>query len=198
MVLPVMPTGALNNVVRRPVVAAAVTSSPFTGEQQVQDWGGEWWEYSIDFWPQTGNDGRAIAAFLAALRGPVGTFIFEDPAEANTASVGTPLVDGASQTGSTLITKGWSLSITVLSAGQFIQLGSDSTARLHMVTADAVSDGSGNSTLAIWPALRESPVNSSVIVIDNPGVVLRLTQNVDVDITPHTTYQFSVSAREVI
>lgn len=198
MPLPIIPTTALNGVRRTPVTSSAAVGSPFSGKQQVYAWGGEWWEYDLEFWPQYGADGRALSGFLTALGGLTGTFIFKDPAEKNTASVGTPVVAGASQTGSSLNTSGWTPSITVLTAGQFIQLGTDTTTRLHQVTADATSDGGGLATLAIWPALRESPADLASITIDEPGVILRLQESPPTFIAPTTSYRFSLSAREVI
>ena len=34
---------------RRLATATSQTQSPFTGTMEVQDWGGEWWEYDIAF-----------------------------------------------------------------------------------------------------------------------------------------------------
>ena len=198
MPLPILPNDAFSRVVRTPVKAQAGTQSPFTLQKQIQDWGGEGWLYRIDFWSQTGDDGRAIAAFLTALGGISGKFILKDPGEFNSASLGTPMVNGASQTGNSLISDGWTPSITIFKAGQFIQLGADDTSRLHMVTADTVSDGSGNATLPIWPALRESPLDDDPIVTDEPGVVLRLEQIPPHRIDPNAAYTFSVEAFEAI
>lgn len=83
---------------------------------------------------------------------------------------GTPLVNGAGQTGSTLVTDGWSNSTKVLNKGDIIYLGSlaSGTAvqqvnpqnrqptgqyRYFVVTADVTSDGSGNASIPIYPAI---------------------------------------------
>ena len=125
------------------------SQSTFTGQQQVYRHQGEWWE----------ADARTA-------RGTAGS------------SAGTPLVNGASQTGNTLIIDGATASQTgYLKAGDYIQLGTGITQRLHMVIDDANSDGSGNVTLNIEPALRSSPDNNLGIVVANTKGVFRLASN---------------------
>lgn len=87
---------------------------------------------------------------------------------------GTPLVNGAAQTGSSLITNGWSNSITnVLRAGDLFTIAGvysvnpvskNSTGRLQVftVTAAANSDGSGNATLSIFPSITTSGTTQNV------------------------------------
>lgn len=78
---------------------------------------------------------------------------------------GTPLVNGASQTGSSLITDGWTAAAaTRLNVGDVFTIAGvyavnpqtrASTGRLRqfVVTAAGVSDGSGNMTISIYPAI---------------------------------------------
>lgn len=87
---------------------------------------------------------------------------------------GTPLVNGASQTGASLVTDGWSNSITnVLRAGDIFTVAGVfavnpvtkiSTGRLQsfLVTASVNSDGSGNATLAISPGIVTSGTTQTV------------------------------------
>lgn len=83
---------------------------------------------------------------------------------------GTPLVNGASQTGSSIITDGWPASTAILKAGDFIRF--DSLSRAFEVTADVSSDGSGNATISINPTIfaGDSPVNNDPITIADTGV----------------------------
>lgn len=74
---------------------------------------------------------------------------------------GTPLVNGANQSGTSLVTDGWTASVTgVLKAGDIITCASSKAVnpwtrkstgalRLMVVTADVDSDGSGNATIPI-------------------------------------------------
>jgi len=190
-----LPISLVRSVTRTPRVAASAVSSPFTGTQQVQDWGGEWWEYTIDFAVHRGADGRLMSAFLAGLRGPIGTFLFSDPSIDQTIA-GTPVVAGAGQTGRTLDATGWPLSQAVMSAGDFIQVGTGATTRLHQVQEDVVSDGAGAASLSIWPALRSSPTDGAALVVTSPAVLLRVVGPVPINISRPDKYQFSLTARE--
>lgn len=88
---------------------------------------------------------------------------------------GTPLVDGATQTGATLVTKGWTNSVTnVLRAGDVFTIAGvyavnpitkDSTGRLQhfVVTANANSGAStGPATLSISPSIVTSGTTQNV------------------------------------
>lgn len=198
MPAPVLSPQLVRSVERRLAAATATTVSPFTGTVQAQDWGGRWWEYQLELGPFRGNDGRAAEAFFQALGGPATAFLFADPSLANTASVGTPLVAGASQAGGTLATDGWTPSTTVMRAGQCFSLGSDTNTRLYMVTEDAVSDGAGAATLSIVPELRVSPADNDPLEIADPEVLLRLAEPVPARVQPGALYRFAVTAREAI
>jgi len=90
------------------------------------------------------------------------------------AYAGTGVVNGPNQTGSTLITNGWSTSITgLLNIGDVFTLPSvfavnpknrQSTGSLQnfVVTATANSDSGGNSTLSIYPAITTSGAYQTV------------------------------------
>lgn len=80
----------------------------------------------------------------------------------------TPLVNGASQTGSSLIINNLNWSNTgVFSAGDYIQLGSSSTSTLHKVLTTTTSDAAGNATIDIFPAIRTAPASGATIAITN-------------------------------
>jgi hypothetical protein len=80
---------------------------------------------------------------------------------------GTPLIDGASQTGASLNTKGWPNSTAVLKAGDIITIAdvnavhdvskvSYGRVKQFVVTADVTSDGSGDAVVAISPSITTS------------------------------------------
>ena len=157
--------------------------SPFTGEQQTFRHQGEWWEAEVTLPPMTHAYAREWVAKLVSMRGVYGQMMLGDwdgrtPRGTASISAGTPLVNGASQTGNSLIIDGATASQTgYLKAGDYIQLGSSSSTRLHMVVADANTDGSGNATLDIEPRLRTSPADNLVISVINPKGVFRLVTN---------------------
>lgn len=195
MTAPTFPTGIVSTAERKLAVASATTQSPFTGTQKVQDWGGEWWEYSINLVVRTDADGRALSAFMAALRGPVNPFLFDDPSIRQTGSYGTPLVNGAGQTGNTLVTDGWGAD--GLKAGDFFSLGSDVDTRIYQLTAD-VTPSAGAATLQFVPALRSSPADNDALEVVSPKVLLRLTSPVPSQISAGSLYRISFAAREAI
>lgn len=118
-------------------------------------------------------------AFLSELDGPAGRFFAGDPFKLAPLGVGTgtPLVDGASQIGTSLITDGWTPSQTgIMLKGDMFAMDLPGGGRsLHQITADADSGaGAGAATLAIHPAIRESPANNATIITASPTCVMRL------------------------
>lgn len=106
---------------------------------------------------------------------------------------GTPLVFGASQSGSSLITNGWSNSIaTLLNVGDCFTISgvnsvnpitkqSTGQAQAFIVTAAAASNGSGQSTLSIYPSIvtsgptqtvTASPANGAAITVSGAAAAL--------------------------
>jgi hypothetical protein len=77
----------------------AVSISPFTGQQQIQDWQASYLEASISMPPLTHPQARDWIAFLMSLRGQANVFQFGDPLAASPrgSALGTPRVDGAGQ-----------------------------------------------------------------------------------------------------
>jgi len=125
-------------------------------------------------------DAEQVVAFLLKMNGVYGTFLLGDKANPATRGVGTgtPLVNGASQTGDELITDGWTADTTgILKAGDWIQLGSGSSTRLYKVLDDVNSDGSGNATINIFPSLRSSPDDDATITVSNTQGLWRLASN---------------------
>ena len=166
------------NIRARTVVG--VNASPFTGQQQVYKHQGQWWEAEVSLPPMKRADAEQVIAFLLKMNGQYGTFLLGDKANPSTRGVGTgtPLVNGASQTGDELITDGWTTSTTgILKAGDWIQLGAASTTRLYKVLDDVNSDGSGNATINIFPNLRSSPDDNAALTVSNTQGLWRLVSN---------------------
>tara|TARA_R100000654_G_scaffold50387_2_gene76579 strand:+ start:2021 stop:2674 length:654 start_codon:yes stop_codon:yes gene_type:complete len=197
-IVPVSTNFRINRIV-------GVTESIFTASQQVFQYSGEYWEVDLQMPPMRTSTARAFVAFLVSLRGYYGSFYLGDfdartPLGTASSSAGTPLVNGASQTGNSLVIDGATSSQTgYLKAGDYIQIGSGSSQRLHMVVADANTDGSGNATLSIEPALRVSPADDTAITVSNTKGVFRLSSNTTGwDTNSASTYGISFTAREVV
>ncbi len=176
----------------------AVSISPFTGQQQVQDWQASFMEASVSMPALTHAQAQEWIAFLMALRGQAKVFQLGDPLAAipRGSALGTPLVDGASQRGYLLATKGWTPGAAgVLLPGDWIQIGY----RAYRILAPASADGSGHAVLNIWPQLRESPADSAVIVTQNTKALWRLKSNARKwSITASRTYGIQFDIREAL
>ena len=149
--------------------------SPLTGKIQVLELTGAKWYASYTLPPLTEAEAGEWLAFLIKLRGQANSFFAFDPAKTTALGTptGTPLVDGASQTGNSLVTDGWTASTLVLKAGDYISVAGTQN-QLFMVVADATSDGSGDCTLTIEPSIRVSPANNAAITVASPTCVMRL------------------------
>lgn len=100
---------------------------------------------------------------------------------------GTPLVNGASQVGSSLVTDGWTAAAANrLKAGDVFTLPSvfavnpvtkESTGRLQqfVVTADAASDGAGAATISIYPSIITSGTTQTVTASPADNAALTFT-----------------------
>lgn len=172
---------AFNGIEFRARSAVGVSESPFTFSQQVYAHQGQIWEADLSLPPMTREAAEQWVAFLLALNGREGTFLLGDTLNTTPrgTGTGTPLVNGASQTGNTLVTDGWTAGVTgILKAGDWFQLGTGSSSRLHKIVQDATSDGSGNATLEIWPRLRSSPADNAALTLSAPKGLFRLASNV--------------------
>lgn len=105
---------------------------------------------------------------------------------------GIPLTNGAGQTGSALVTDGWDTSVTgLLKAGDVFTIAGvfeinpqnyASTGRLQyfVVQEDVNSDGSGNATISISPAINDG----SLTTVDAEGNTLSLKAYQNVSAAP--------------
>lgn len=180
----------------------AITQSPFTLSQQIQAFGGEQWSFSMTLPPMARAEAEEWVAFLFKLKGRQGTFLlgpYHGRAARGTVP-GMPSVDGANQTGNELDTTGWTANQTgILLAGDFVQLNSGGTTSLHKILEDADSDGAGDSTLLLWPSIRTSPADMSVVVVTNPVGHWLLVSNLmsySVDVAQH--YGLTIEAEEAL
>ena len=156
-------TIGIESIELRAMNAVAISQSPFTYKQQVVAHQGQIWSASVSI-PSVRRDLAADwKAMLVALKGSVGTFLLGDPdyvTPRGTVS-GTPTLSGTAGDSTVSVT----MTGTLL-AGDYIQLGTGSAARLHQVLED--QSGSGN--LEIWPDLRSTYSGETVIYSSTKGV----------------------------
>ncbi len=179
-----LPTASgIATVTFRATNVTGISMSPFTFKQQVVSHAGQRWEAEVSMPPMSRADAEEWISFLVSLRGQLGTFTLGDPSGATargraSSAPGTPLVNGASQTGGSLAIDGCTASATgYLKAGDYIQLGSGSSATLHKVLQDVNTPSGGDVTVDIWPHIRTAPADNSTVVVSNAKGLFRLSQN---------------------
>lgn len=151
-----------------------IFESPFDNTVQTLEQTGARWNASYSLPIMTRATSAPWTAFLAELLGMSGRFFGFDPVAKLPRGSGTgdsPLVQGASQTGKSLVTDAWTISQTgLLLPGDYFEVNGE----LKMVTASVDSDGAGDATINFVPSLRASPVNNAVVTQNNPKCTMRL------------------------
>ena len=174
-------------------------SRSISGRRQSRQIGGQYWRLRASFPPMTRAQFAPIYAFVIAQRGRYESFSVI-PAVISTGQgspAGTPLVDGASQTGRSLVTDGWSNSIVLFKAGDYLKIAGND--KVYMVTADVSSDGSGDATIAIEPALVASPADDAAITHSSVPFTVALRAGVQEFATGTTgLFQYEIDMEEVL
>jgi len=114
------------------------SESPFSFSPQTYAWPAERWGAALSWSILTRADGDDVEGFLLALNGREGSFLLGDPLRPTplgTWAGQSPLVMGAGQSGKTLVIDIIS-GATTGKRGDYFQLGSGVTARLHRLTQD--------------------------------------------------------------
>ena len=181
-----------------------ITQSIFTLEEQVQAHQGQAWAASVGLPTMKRTNAEQWIAFFLSLNGIEGTFLMSDPGGLTPRGTaddtpGTPVIDGASQTGNALAIDGCPVSETgYLLKGDYIQLSSGITTRLHRILNDADTDSLGAVTLDIWPNLRESPGDGGTVVVENALGLFRLRESVKFPTDASLFYELNFSCIEAL
>ena len=157
---------------------SAFLQSPLTGVVQTVARPGERWLYTVTWKAIKGAERADILGFFA--QGNGGEHRFRMPFFGWTnrgAFGGTPVVDGAGQTGSTIAIRGCDLSVTNwVRRGDIVRFSNE----ISVVTADADSDGTGDISISIMPRIRTSPDDGETLRTNtDTGGLWILTSPVD-------------------
>ncbi len=155
----------LSGVTLELVNSTEIFRSGLTAGIQTSDQGADIWRAQMSF-RQSGDARAELMGFLAKLRGSTHRVIIRPYDEPRVGvRTGTPVVNGASQTGYQLVTDGWTPGTTrILARGDYISFNDE----LHIVADDVNSDGGGAATINIEPYIRVSPANNDAIEVTNP------------------------------
>lgn len=163
-----------NSIEMRIAGNTAASQSPFNSSTQRTDRGAAFWQASASFINFTGARRAELMAFIAEMRSQSNSVrlpVFDNPK--NGAYGGTPLVDGGSQTGTSINIKGASFSVADwIKRGDYFSIDVNGEHELKIATADASSSGGGLVTVSFQPTLRASPLDSAAIYVED-GVLTR-------------------------
>jgi hypothetical protein len=154
------------------------------------------WSVRVPFKVLAESDAKGWTAALVQLSKLSNTFYFPIPdydGPRNGYAGADPLVNGASQLGTTLIADGVTPSTTILLPGDYMEVNGE----FKMVTNTVTSNGSGEVSINFEPALRSSPSNNATIDIQSPVITMRLAQSlVQFDVEILSLYNMALEAVE--
>lgn len=177
--------GGIADISFSAIDAVAMSQSLFTFSQQVQKYPGQRWEATVTVAPTKRDTAEPWVAFLLSLKGRYGTFYLNDPncllpqGLASTYDDYSGNIDGAGQTGGTINVKNFTLSTTsFLKAGDYVQIGTGTSATLHKCLTDVNTDATGKASLELWPDVRTAYADNAAVNLLNAKGVFRLKNNV--------------------
>lgn len=154
------------------------------------------WYMQVQLRPMKNDEARAWRGALAALSRMANYFLLAPPDYRGPVYSGpSPSVDGSGQIGFSLNISGASANTTILLAGEYFTVNGE----LKVVTYDCVSNGVGDATVVFEPPLRQSPVDATPLVLDEPKCKFRLSQpRCEWEVRPGKFYFMTVDAVEAI
>ena len=193
------PTSPAFNSLSISCVQPTFISRSISGRRQARQTHGQYFKMTASFPPMTRAQFAPIHAFVLKQRGQYESFQVVPPVvNAGLGSpAGTPLVNGADQTGRTIVTDGWNNAIVIFKAGDYLKFANHD--KVYTVTADVTSSGAGAATIAIEPALITSPATDSAITYTSVPFTVALTSRVQ-EFSTGTTglFEFEIDLEEVI
>lgn len=160
--------------------AVAVSSSPFTYQQQIYQYPGQMWEVDVSLPPMKRNDAETWIAALMSLNGSVGTFKLGDPVGCYPR--GSANVEGLFYTVSELSSGdnqleifGAGLTTNSLLAGDYIEIGN----QLFKCLNNAVEKDAEQPTINVdvWPNVRGTIEAVSSVKVAHTKGLFRLASN---------------------
>lgn len=176
------PSVGIQSMTMRLRSATAMSSSPFTFDQQVYEHPGVRWEAEIKLPPLTRSDAKAVEAFLAGLRGMSKTFSMGNPIHTTTAtgSISAITANTTSATGT----------FSGVAAGDYFQLGD----HLYIVT-----EATSGTAIQIMPPARQTITSSTALDFTLPKGIWRLASNeIDWNIDQASFYGFTLACVEAL
>ena len=184
--------------------AVVVSSSPFTGDQQVLKYPMEQWTAQVTVPPVLKDLAEPWISFLLSLRGKYGTFYLNDPnrvtPQGSARDTDTITVDGEVSSGDSISIDTNKNNITgYLKAGDYLSIGSGTSTQLFKVLEDVDTNGTGGFTVDVWPNVRTTMADGATVTVESAKGVFRLADNSpNWTIGNDSSYTISFSAMEAI
>jgi len=181
----------------------ALSVSPFSGAQQIFEYDFALWSATMSLPPMLRSDAANWQAFILKLHGRKGTFLLGDP-DARTPR-GT--ISGGVTLGASISVGAYTIAISTsqnslanaFRAGDYIQLGSAATSKLHMIVDDVNTDSSGNADINIEPAIKTAEASGETVVYTNPKGLFRMeSPMIDWDADEVSKYGITFDAMEAL
>ena len=184
--------GAWNTQVFTSPITESIQTLGLTGDR----WMGQW------TFPPLKNDALIAEweAFFMEMQGRAGRFLARIPFRTKTRgpAPGSPAILGADQSGSTVVTNGWTPNVNgILLKGDYISLPNGAEGEAKLLLADANSDGSGASSLSIKPSIRTAPTDLAAITVADVTVeMIQASDEITWDIDKFGKYRFTLAGIE--
>lgn len=156
--------------------------SPLSGQVRTESRPGGRWklQLTLEAWknetdPASGRVSvHELEAFLYKLNGTEHRAVIPDHSYARLGTGTGGLVNGAGQTGKSIITDNWPTGTKIFYAGDRFTLDG----QMHVITADVTTDGSGNATLPLAHPHRTATTNNAGLNVGYPTARYYLTNKV--------------------
>lgn len=171
--LSITPNRAMMGIVAK---TGSLPASPYSSYVQSFGRSGAIWRVTLGFQNLQYADAQKLQAFFAQLHGQEHRFTVKDyHYQQSGVMTGTPLVKGASQTGTTLETDGWTNGITLKAGNRISFVNGNGHRELKIITADTTVDGSGNASIPVYPDIHTAPDDNESIVVADPLGTFKLS-----------------------
>lgn len=168
-------------------------------KRQARTRGAQCWGIKLAWSPLRRSEFMPLYAFLMAQRGQADPFttILAAHTAPQGSWPGSPVVNGAGQTGRTVNLRGLTAGQTgIAKAGDFIKFANHG--KVYMVTADANSDGGGLAALTIEPQLIATIAYGEALVTSSvPFTVALAADNMEANLQPGVFYGLEIDLIEV-
>jgi len=156
--------------------------SPWDQTEQTIELPGARWQFELTFEGLDQDEGRMLNVFLARLGGRAGRFTWSPTGFTRRGvATGAPVINGGSQSGISLLTRGWGsgeVGKAAFRRGDWISY-QDYTGRhqLHLVTDDCFVASGGTCAIPIAPQMRRAGADGASLEFVAPKGVFRLTDD---------------------